>query len=236
MKQQRVIGYVRVSTEEQVDSGAGLAAQHAALAMEAARRGWDLEVVVEEGRSAKDLNRPVLQEALTRLDERQAEVLVVSKLDRLSRSVRDFGGVLDRAHRHGWSVVCLDLGVDTTTPAGELMGNIVASTAQYERRLIGVRTRDALAVKRAAGVRLGRPSALPAPVVERIVKESTAGLTLSVIARGLEADAVPTARGGARWYPSTVAKVLQGQDAAEVRRRPSGVQQRSTGVPATTEE
>ncbi|MEH3076195.1 MAG: recombinase family protein [Quadrisphaera sp.] len=214
MEQPQVIGYIRVSTDEQVDSGAGLAAQRATLKAEATRRGWDLEIVVEEGRSAKDLDRPALASALVRLDKRQATALVVSKLDRLSRSVTDFGGLLDRAKRRGWSVVCLDLGVDTTTPVGEFTANVVVSAAQYERRLIGQRTKDALAARKAAGVRLGRPSALPAEVVARIVAERAAGASLPAIARKLQADAIPTAQGGAQWYPATVSKVLKGQDAA----------------------
>src|SRR4051794_28677833 len=92
----RAIGYCRVSTGEQVNSGAGLDAQRAVLTQEAARRGWELQLVVEEGLSAKDLNRPALRKALLRLDAGEADVLMVSKLDRLSRSVKDFGGLLER--------------------------------------------------------------------------------------------------------------------------------------------
>lgn len=212
----RALGYMRVSTDEQVGSGGGLGAQRAVLTAEAERRGWDLELVEEDGRSAKDLNRPALAAALARLDRRQADVLVVAKLDRLSRSVADFGGLLDRAGKRGWSVVCVDLGVDTTTPVGAFTSHVVSAAAEYERRLIGQRTRDALAAKRATGVRLGRPSSTPAAVVARVVAERREGRSLPAIARGLESDAVPTARGGARWYPATVAKLLQSQDAQQV--------------------
>lgn len=211
----RALGYIRVSTDEQARSGLGLDAQRRALRAEARRHGWQLEVVVEDGRSAKDLNRPVLQAALDRLDRHDADVLVVSKLDRLSRSVADFGTLLRRADKRGWSVVCLDLGVDTATPSGELFANVVASMSQYERRLIGQRTRDALAEKRAQGVRLGRPQVLPAGVVERIVREQRAGRSLGAIAAGLEHDGVPTARGGA-WSRASVQSVLRSQAAAAV--------------------
>lgn len=206
--QVRALGYVRVSTDEQVGSGLGLEAQRRTLRAEAKRRGWHLALVVEDGRSAKDLNRPALVEALVRLDKRQADVLVVAKLDRLSRSVADFGGLLDRAGKRGWSVVCLDLGVDTTTPVGEFTANVVASASQYERRLIGQRTRDALAERKAQGVRLGRPLQIPAPVVTRIRTEHNAGHSLRTIAAGLSADEVPTARGGRAWSSSTVQRVL----------------------------
>ncbi|MGY1607088.1 MULTISPECIES: recombinase family protein [unclassified Geodermatophilus] len=205
----RALGYCRVSTGEQVNSGAGLDAQRAALEGEAARRGWDLELVIEEGASAKDLNRPALRAALIRLDAGEADVLIVSKLDRLSRSVKDFGGLLERASKRSWSVLCLDLGVDTTTPVGEFTANVVVSASQYERRLIGQRTKDALAARKAAGVRLGRPRTLPADIVERIAQASARGMSLAAIARALNSDGVPTAQGGRQWYPSTVRAVLR---------------------------
>ena len=84
---------------------------------------------------------------------------MVAKLDRLSRSMTDFTRLMERSWKKGWALVALDLGVDTTTPAGEMIANSVANFSQFERRLIGQRTKDALAVKRAQGVQLGRPQA-----------------------------------------------------------------------------
>lgn len=209
------VAYLRVSTAEQVESGAGLDAQRATVEAEAARRGWTLvEVFVDEGISGKSLDRPGLADALAAVETGTAAALIVAKLDRLSRSVHDAAGLLDRAGRAGWSLVAADLGVDTSTPAGEAMANVMATFGQLERRMIGARTRDALAAKQAAGVRLGRPSALPETVVRRIVGEHAAGRGWSAIARGLNADGVPTAQGGARWYPASVRKVALGQDAA----------------------
>jgi DNA invertase Pin-like site-specific DNA recombinase len=89
------------------------------------------------------------------LEAGQADALVVAKLDRLSRSVGDFAGLMDLARRQGWALIALDLGVDTTTPAGEMMANVMASFAQFERRVIAQRTKDALAQAKARGVRLG---------------------------------------------------------------------------------
>ncbi len=210
----RVLAYLRVSTAEQADSGAGLDAQRATISHEATRQGWEVEFVVDAGLSGATMARPALTEALERLDAGTADVLVASKLDRVSRSVHDFSGLLDRAHRKGWRLVLLDSGVDTSTAAGEMVANMLASAAQYERRLISQRTRDALAAKRAAGVRLGRPSAVPRDVVERIVTERATGATLKAIADGLTSDGVPTARGGPSWSTGTVQSVLRGQDAA----------------------
>ncbi|MGO9180065.1 MAG: recombinase family protein [Candidatus Limnocylindrales bacterium] len=206
---ERVIGYVRVSTAEQADSGAGLAAQRAAILAEAARRGWRLvEVIEDAGFSGKTLKRPGIAAALDALEHHRADTLVVAKLDRLSRSMLDFAGLMARATREHWGLVALDLNVDTTTPAGEAMANILATFAQFERRLIAQRTRDALAQKRLAGVRLGRPRTLSDEVLHRIVNERAAGRSLPVIAAGLTDDGVPPAHGGARWYASTVHRAI----------------------------
>ena len=216
LQQIRAIGYTRVSTAEQSDSGAGLDAQRSIIEFEMQRRGWQLvDIAVDAGFSAKTMtNRPALATALAHVEGGAADVLVVAKLDRLSRSVADFAALLDQAQRGGWGLVVLDLGVDTTTPAGELVANVMAAVAQWERRAIGVRTREGLAAKRAAGVRLGRPQVLLPETVTRIMTERAAGKTLQAIADGLMLDAVPTARGGASWRPSSVAAVLRSQAAA----------------------
>jgi DNA invertase Pin-like site-specific DNA recombinase len=205
----RVLGYVRVSTEEQGRSGAGLAAQRAAISRTCDERGWDLvEVVEDKGFSAKSLERPGITGVLERLNAGDADALMVAKLDRLSRSLLDFAGLMERARRQGWALVALDLGVDTSTPAGEMMANVLATFAQFERRMIGQRTKDALAQKKAAGVRLGRPRNLPDDIVRRIADQREAGLTLQAIADGLNASNVPTAQGGALWRPSSVRAVI----------------------------
>lgn len=91
------LAYVRVSTAEQVEQGASLDAQRAALIAEADKRGWDVEIVADEGLSAKRLNRPGLQDALARLDVGAADYLLSIRLDRVSRSVGNFAGLLDRS-------------------------------------------------------------------------------------------------------------------------------------------
>ncbi|MDO3394667.1 recombinase family protein [Nocardioides sp. SOB44] len=204
-----VIGYCRVSTEEQALSGLGLADQRAAIGAEAQRRGWDaVEYVTDDGYSAKSLARPGITDALDRLRAGKAGVLVVSKLDRLSRSLLDFAGLMAQAEHEGWQLVVLDMAVDTTTPSGQLMASVMASFAEYERRIIGQRTSAAMQQLKAQGVRLGRPRVMAQEVTERIVKEREGGRTLAAIAEGLNAESVPTARGGAKWYPSTVKAVL----------------------------
>ena len=205
-----VVGYCRVSTAEQADSGLGLEAQRQAIRSECERRGWELVSVEEDaGVSGKVTSRPGLQRALDACRRGEADGLVVAKLDRLSRSVQHAAQLLAEAEREGWALVALDLGVDLSTPAGEVMAHVLAAIAQFERRLIGQRTKDALAVKRAEGVRLGRPQVLPDRVVARIARERAAGRSLQAIADALNSECVATAHGGAKWWPSTVGKVVQ---------------------------
>src|SRR5581483_3445214 len=106
----------------------------------------------------------------------------------LSRSVIDFARVLEEARKRGFNVVALDLGLDLSTPQGELVANVLASVAQWERRIIGQRTREALAVKKRQGVAIGRPPTLPASVVKRIKRQRKAGKTYAAIAHALNRD------------------------------------------------
>jgi DNA invertase Pin-like site-specific DNA recombinase len=217
------LAYVRVSTTEQAEDGASLTAQRDALTAEAARRGWDVEVVADEGHSAKSVDaRPGLVSALDRLDAGEADTLLVVRVDRLSRSVADFAGLMARAKRRGWSLVALDLGVDTSTPAGDLMANVLASVAQYERLVIGQRTREGMAVRRAEGVHLGRARSLPDNVVAGIVQDRAAGLGPTAIARRLNDRGVPTAHGGTEWRASSVAAVLRSTAAQQLAQQSVG--------------
>ena len=210
-----VVGYIRVSTDEQADSGLGLAAQRAAVTAEAERRGWHLVAIHEDAQSGRSLDTPGLAAVLAAVEAGEAAGLVVSKLDRLSRSLRDFADLMARAQSRGWNLVALDLGVDLSTAGGEFLANVLASASQWERRIIGQRTKDALAEKRAQGVRLGRPTTLPQAVVERIVAARNDGHGWSVIARDLNAEQVATAHGGAKWHPSTVRAVVQSRGSSQ---------------------
>lgn len=211
----RAVGYLRVSTIEQADSGAGLAAQRAAIEAEVVRRGWHLVEVFTDASSGKTIvGREALSAALGAVGDGRADVLIVSKLDRLSRSLLDFAGLMARAQSEGWNLVALDLGIDLSTPAGEFLASVMASAAQWERRIIGQRTREAMAAKRAAGVRLGRPRLVRDEVAEQILSARAEGRTWQQVADLLNDQAVPTALGGRQWYPSTArnAALAYGRD------------------------
>src|SRR5215475_7519546 len=100
-----------------------------------------------------------------------------------------------KATREHWALVALDVAVDTSTPSGEAMASMLATFAQFERRLISQRTKEALAVKKASGVRLGRPPTLPAAIVRRIQRQRARGDSLRKIAENLNQAGVPTAQG-----------------------------------------
>jgi DNA invertase Pin-like site-specific DNA recombinase len=206
----RVIGYLRVSTDEQGLSGAGLAAQRQVVEAECTRRGWHLVAVYEDIASGRRVEgRPGLRDALAAVESGEAGALVVAKLDRLSRSLLDFAEMMERGKRRRWSLVALDLGFDMTTAAGEMVANMLAVFAEFERRLIGDRTRAALAVKKQQGVRLGRPSQISSALRLRMRRLRRSGLSYSAIAARLNDEGVATAQGGASWHDSTIRVALR---------------------------
>ena len=205
----RMVGYVRVSTTEQGQSGAGLEAQRLAIASECRRRGWELVAIHEDVLSGKTMNgRRGLSAAIVAVEAGAASGIVVSKVDRLSRSLADFANLMKRAQETGWAIVALDSNVDTTTPVGEAMVNVIATFAQLERRMIGLRTKEAMAVKKSQGARFGRPRSLAPETASRVKILRKSGMTLPAIAELLNAEGVPTAAGGKQWHTTGVRRAL----------------------------
>lgn len=208
------LGYIRASTARQVDEGASLQTQERLIRQAARTRGWRIEIVTEQARSAGSLRgRPALLAALERLDHGEAHALLALRLDRISRSVRDLADMLDRARTQGWSLVTVEADVDTSTPSGEFLWNVLGSAAQFERRLIAARTKEGLAQRRLEGVRLGRPPVLPLDTVRLITELRSQGWSYAKVAAHLNDEGVATAHGGRSWYPATVRRVASGQTA-----------------------
>lgn len=217
----RVVGYCRVSTEEQAREGVSLDAQEQKLRMYAELYGLELVAVIRDsGVSAKSLDRPGLGEALAALDTGAAEGLLVAKLDRLTRSVRDLGTLLDGYFAARFSLLSVADQIDTRTAGGRLVLNILASVSQWEREAIGERTKAALAYKKSQGAHVGAPrlgarveggalvaDASEAATVARIQELAAEGCSLRAIAATLAAEGCRTKRGG-KWAPETIRKVL----------------------------
>lgn len=203
----KAVGYCRVSTDAQGERGYGLDAQRALIEEEAERRGWTLEHIYVDVASGKSVRgRPEFGAMLGALADKQADVLIVAKLDRLSRSLVDFAQTMALAAEQGWGIDALDIGVDTSTINGELIANIIMALAQWERRIIGQRTTAALVQVRAQGKVLGRPSGVSVETRRLIRTLRKSGLSWQKIADRLAEEKIPTGQKGS-WHAATVRKV-----------------------------
>lgn len=208
----RAIGYTRVSTEGQEESGLGLAAQRETLLREIAGRGWKLHSWTQDVASASAKRRDGLSSAMDLLDGQEADVLMVARLDRLVRSVFDLAVVMERAKKGGWQVVILAPAVDTTDAFGRAMMGMAAVFAQLERDLISQRTSEALRAKIASGE--WNPSeqnrCITPEALDRIVELWESGMRATSIAARMEAEGWPPPRGA--WNRMTVTRHLKRLD------------------------
>ena len=226
----RIVAYLRVSTDKQADRGVSLEAQRARVEAYAMLYELELVAVIEDaGASAKSLDRPGLDRALAMLRRGEADGLLVVKLDRLTRSVRDLGTLVERCQRESWDVLSVSEQIDTASAAGRLVLNVLMSVAQWEREAIGERTADAMAHKREQGEYCGGEPPygwavaacgvrLEAHPVEqdalRIAHElRAAGLSLRAVGARLEAAGL-LPRNGRAWHPQTVKVLLAAPVAA----------------------
>lgn len=204
-----VIGYTRVSTTEQAQEGISLAAQAQKITAYTVVKDWLLATIIEDaGHSAKNLVRPGLQRVLTMADARQVDIVIVTKLDRLTRSVVDLGQLIKRFEKTHVSLVSLNESLDATTATGRLMMNLLMSVSQWEREVIGERTSDALQHLKTAGQVYCRPRCTDELLIAWMQQQRVTGQSYRAIAAQLAADGVPTIRGG-RWAPMTVRNILQ---------------------------
>lgn len=215
-----LVPYVRVSTAGQVRSGLGLDAQRKGILDYAQAHGLELVGWHEDaGRSGASMNRrPGLKAALTEIQAGRAGGIIAAKVDRLGRSSADVLGLVERAQKEGWRIVVLDVGLDSATPAGELVIAALAMAARFEYRRISERQLEKHAALRRAGRPRGRQAASP-EVADTVAALRSEGLTFAAIAAELERRKVPTVRGGLRWFPATVRSVLRTREAELIAQR-----------------
>lgn len=225
-----VIGYVRVSTLEQATEGVSCEVQEARITAYCTASGRSLDrIIVDGGASAKTLNRDGLSGLLSDIRKGNVSTVVVLKLDRLTRSVRDLAELLDLFQRFDTALVSVSEHVDTATASGRLLLNLLTSVAQWEREAIGERTALALAQKRSNGIVYGRipfgyrreSNSLIADeaqqaALRKMLHLYEAGASLREIAHALNSDGVRTGQGGQRWYASSVRAVLNSRQTASI--------------------
>ena len=205
--------YARVSTQMQVNDGMSMEAQEKTLRNAAEFSGFtSVEILLEEGRSGKSISgRPVLRDALSRLDKGDAHALIVTRIDRLARSTTDFLSIVDRAAKNNWRLVLLDLNLDTSTYQGRFVTTIMSALAEMERGIIAERQKDVHKHRRDSGqvwgIDLGPKKRIPQDLLDRIYAERDAGTSMNGTARILNAEGIPAAYGG-KWSASSIKYVL----------------------------
>ena len=216
--------YIRVSTDKQADEGFSLEAQRERLIAYCTAQAWPVcqeHIYIDAGESAKSTSRPAYQRMIAAIDAGAVRRIVATKLDRLSRNTRDFLGLLDYCDAHNVGVVSLGESFDTSTPVGRAVVTILMTFAELERKQISDRVMSGKAEKARQGGFNG--SAAPfgyiyadgaftvdsdrAATVQRIFDTFLAGATMADIARELNADGTPTARGG-KWASATIRWIL----------------------------
>lgn len=226
----RAILYIRVSTEKQAEHGHSLYAQQERLTAYAAKQGMSVvEIVIDGGESASSLDRPGLQRALAMIGAGDANLLVATKGDRISRNLRDLLNLAATLAESKASIATADGTFDTSTPVGKAMTQMQGVFAELERELIAQRTREGMAAARSKGVRLGRPlvglrvedGQLVVADLERIALGRRAaamhanGMSLRAIAAAFDQAGMVPPRGGRRWYAPAVSRLIRAAEVAD---------------------
>jgi DNA invertase Pin-like site-specific DNA recombinase len=239
----RAVGYVRVSTDQQAQEGVSLDAQQVRIRAHCISQDLDLvDLIIDDGYSAKSLERPGMKQALAMLTAKKADAIVVVKLDRLTRSVKDLGTLLDGYFREGlpWSLLSVSDSIDTRSAGGKLLLNVLMSVAQWEREAISERTQEAMNELKRRGIRTGgagygwqwskepdasgRKQLIPHPeeqaAVRRICELHRQGLGIRTIALQLDREGIP-ARKSKRWEPQrpTIYRILDREGLITLPRR-----------------
>jgi site-specific DNA recombinase len=205
----KAVGYVRVSLDKQVEEGISLESQAEKIRAYCLVKDWTLtEIITDEGQSAKTLKREGMARLIEMVTAREVNIAIVAKLDRLTRSVIDVNKLLEIFFKKGVKLVSLAESLDATTATGELMINLLASVSQWERRVIGERTRDAMQHLKAQGRVYCRPVFDNREALQIMKTDRVAGLTYKQIAEHLTQCGIHTTRGG-QWQACTVEKILK---------------------------
>lgn len=220
---ERTVIYTRVSTEQQASCGVSLAAQEEACRTYAEAHGLGpVEVISDAGFSGRTLDRPGIREVIRRAEAGEIDHCIVYALDRLSRKTSEATKLVGETLNGAVGFHSTSQAIDTSTPGGQAFAGMLAVFSQLESDMVSARTREAAEQCFREGRVFGGtpygyavaddgktlvPHPDEAPIMERIRRERESGLSYNRIAEGLNADSIPTKRGG-RWYSQTVKSVL----------------------------
>jgi site-specific DNA recombinase len=222
----KVYGYCRVSIGKQLD-GVSLEAQESRIRAFALAKGWDLsEVLVERAKSGKNMKRPLVERLRREVREGRVEAVIVLKLDRISRSVRDLLDLLETFQKHGTSFVSVTESLDTSSSMGKFVLTLLGAVAELERATIGDRTALALKHIRSEGrvygpVPWGWKSVsgklVPIPREQEALTEALKmrrnGASWDAIGKFFQRVGVKPRRG--KWWPASVRQVLMSRMTTE---------------------
>lgn len=214
------VSYLRTSTKDQ---NLGIEAQRLKAQAYAEAQGGQIIAEFEEHESGKNDSRPQLARAIAEC-EKTGATLLIAKLDRLSRRVAFLFELKEKLEAKGLEAICVDM---PEIMKSTLMLGVMASLAQQERELISQRTKDALAAKKAQGVKLGRPKgadlskAIKASVERRMndaqewaeaqgkaIMRMAKSMNTNQIAATLNEQGIKTRRGG-KWTATSVKRILE---------------------------
>jgi DNA invertase Pin-like site-specific DNA recombinase len=200
----KLVGYVRVAPRERAGERPPLDVQRAELIAAAEARGDTLVATEEDVRSGRTLRRPGLRAAVAACRAGDADGIMVARLDRLTYSVADLAEIVRAAVQDEYTIISLDPDVDLSSDGGRAVGEVLAEAARWHPAAIS-------SPGRAMGRRAGRPSSTPAAVAARIRSLRAEGMTLQAICDTLNAEGIPTPRGGAEWRPTSLRAVLRAE-------------------------
>jgi len=216
------VGYVRVSTSKQDQSGISLEEQRRRIEAWAVGNKVALEQVYEDSaESGADLDRPWIQAILSRVKVGEIGRIAVYKLDRLTRSVKDLYDLISLFEKHDVALCSVMESLDTSSAMGRMMVGMIGIFAQWEREAISERTIMAMDAKRRKGERLGGhrpygwkfsgrmlvPDLVEHEILRSIIGQRNGGFGYSEISEWLNRQGIKPAR-GKRWYTSSVRAVI----------------------------
>lgn len=230
---EKTIGYVRVSSEEQKKSGLSVTDQEQKIKDYAKFKGINnIEIVKDEAESGKNLLRTGWVEIEDDIERGLISSVIVYKLDRLTRNIKDLGYLMELFEKRNVKFVSLTENIDTTTASGKLIVNMLGSVAQWEREIIAERTKSALAVKRDRHELIGsvpygykkfgtnrinskgkvimglEPIPNEQKTIKKILRLHKDGETTVQISNYLNQMKVLSKKGG-KWYPSSVGNMIE---------------------------